>query len=698
MEGEEQDKLAAARKRFEDALDHTVDAHAEAHRAEQFYHNTENSGQWDSDDLAYLRENDRPAFSFNIIKPKLDTFLGMYADAQRMPIVSAASSDDELLAEAIDAVKSEILQDAKFERLSARVLKTGTVAGECGLHVEVEPNDDGRNWIKINLYRILPFELHWDISSVEPDRSDARYVFWDRWLDKDEFQNAYPEYAQEWESLSKSGMAAEGYDEFMGHGEGGSVDWASGDDGYNQARWNRYYFDRQKNKVRVIRYEYKAFVEKVYVLDQMSGEKTEIERDQVERAELSIEMGKPWEIVKRKVEVTKVCEFVGAKILEEYDSAGPFDGFSIVPYCFAVDEETGTAYGFVRNLFDPQLELNKARSMDLEHLAQSVGVGVLAEEGQVPDEQRFMADVRTPGTVAFVARDALVEGRVRERQQSPPNQAAAVRAQAAIELANEISGIPSQAMLSPAEQAQAGMTVAIRYHKSRQTVTDPFGNFEDFVRSVVQKVVDAITRSMPDDQIAAVLANDSKYRVEGGVLYELGEHPEAQGQMVPVGQAALRDLRSSRWNLNMEFTSENSTLRMLEGDIFLQMMQAGVPVDPEVLVETATSNRSIRERLKRYVEQAQRAQQAATQHQQMLSLQQSQQFAEVEAMKVQETSRHNLASETLQEAKDRGAERLKALDLWEKADESEKARLLKMVELAEFRRREGMGGMNAYAG
>ena len=73
------------------------------------------------------------------------------------------------------------------------------------MHIEVEPDPEGEDWVKVNLYRILPFELHWDIASVEPDRSDAQYLFWDRWLSKEEFVNAYPDKKDEWDVMSKTG-------------------------------------------------------------------------------------------------------------------------------------------------------------------------------------------------------------------------------------------------------------------------------------------------------------------------------------------------------------------------------------------------------------------------------------------------------------------------------------------------------------
>lgn len=684
-------KLKHAMKLFEDAVDHTVEAHDEAHRAERFYHNTECEGQWEAEDLEYLRASLRPAFSFNIIKSKLDTFFGMYADAQRTPVVVGTGKEDELLAQVINHVKDQVLQDANYEGLAGRQLKTGTIAGECSLHLEVVPSEDGPDWIKLNIYRILPFELHWDIASVEPDRNDARYLFWDRWLDEDEFNTEYPDYEGEWKAMGGDN-AYEGTSEGDGYNdrsENQLAPWDKESD-YRTDRWNRYYYDRQKNKARVVRYEYKTFVEKTYVTDEQTGQRSELDEKQVERVELAIDLGAALSLSTKTEEVVEVCEFIGDVLLEEYDTAGPFKGFSITPYCYDIDEETGTAYGPIRNLFDPQMELNKSKSLEIEYLAQGTAPGVIAEEGAIPDEDAFSDAMRMPGGVAITTKDALTTGRVTDRVPTPPSPAVAMRLAGAMELLTEVSGIPSAANITAAEHAQSGVSVAIRYHKSRQTVSSPFANFELSQTRFCEKVVQALTTAMPEDQIASILDKEGDMVIQDGTITELMPDPNGGEQMVPKAQAQLADIHNMKWRLDMEYTSENSTLRMLEMSMLLDLTNAGVPVDPEVLVEKATSSKSTRERLKSYVEKAQQAEAEGSKAQADAIAQQSQQFVQVEMEKVRvneqrnaEQARHNLASEDQDMIKDERSSELQLLTIWEKADAAEKARIMERIQFAD---------------
>lgn len=671
-------KLRTARKLFEESCDHHAKAHAEAHRAQQFFHNTECEGQWDPADVAYLREQSRPVLSFNIVKPKIETMMGMYADAQRRPVVSSSSAKTKLLADVVEIVKEQVLQDARYERKSARQFRTGVISGESALQVEVVPSSKGKGWIQVNLHRVMPFELHWDPGSIEPDRSDARHVFWDRWLSKADFVREYPDQAPEFDSLVKRGGVGD-YSASAELGEMG-MDISDTRDDYRDDGKTQYYADRRKNQIRVIRYEYKEWAPAWFVTDEITGQRSEIDEEQATNVEMAMQMGLPVSVEKTDVERVRVCDFIGSTMLAEYDEAGPFDGFSIVPFTYMIDEETDTAYGFVRNLFDPQQELNKSKSLEIEYIAQATAPGTTAEVGAIPDEDQYRAESRRAGGVALVAKGALTTGTVKDRVPPTPSPAVMARAASAVDLLNEISGIASTGMTSPAEQAQAGMTVAIRYHKSRQTVQDPFSNFEDCQREVVRRVVESITRSMPDDQIVAILGSEDSYVVQGGMLIEVEEGP--QGQKQPKGQANLRDMRTLDWKLEFEYTSENSTLRMMQLDMMLQLKTAGVAVPDELMVEKVTTSRTERETMKKYAQAAQKSAAMSAQRESQAFMQQTQGALMIEARKGQEAARHNQATEAITAQKQQQDMALKVLDIWEAADENEKTRIFEAMRLA----------------
>lgn len=681
------EKLSGIRKKFEDAVDHNNESHSEMHRAGRFYHNTRGEGQWESADISALRDEGRPCYTFNVCREKVDTFLGIYADAQRSPRVVPSGEEDQLTAEVVGIVADQVLEDVHFERKKARTIKTGTVLGECSLQVEVVPDPKRPSWIKIDVHRVMPYELNWDPSSIEADRSDAGYVFWDRWLTRAEFEREYPEHKKQFESLMNkaSDPGSDGVSSSTNRAEPVSIHEI--DDDYEQDDWNRYYFDRHKSKARVIRYEYKTNVRETYVVDPETDETRVVTAEERRYLEELMEIsGRPIEFVQVKSEQVKVCEFIGSTILAEYDSPGPFDGFSISSFVYAMDEEEGVPYGAIRNLFDPQSELNKSKSLEIEMIANGAAGGVTAEIDAIVNEEQFKRERRMPNGVSYVENDALAMNRVREREPYPISPAVIQRAQDAIQLTDRISGLPSSGMVTPASQMEAATTVALRHHKAKQVVQDPIANFEWCVRDTYRKVVESITRSMPDGQIAAVLASEKRFQVQGGIVTEMKQTPQG---LQPKGQASLRELHSIDWNIELEMQSENTTLRMMEHEVFMGLQAGGVPVPPDLLAETATGSRSKQERLKTHIEQVQESSSQAAQRESELAQQNMQLMAQLEQMKLQETIRANQAKERLSAEKQESDEQISLLELWEKSDAREKQELLKLASL-ELEARETM--------
>jgi len=258
---------------------------------------------------------------------------------------------------------------------------------------------------------------------------------------------------------------------------------------------------------------------------------------------------------------------------------------------------------------------------------------------------------------------------------------------------DSISTIPDASDLTAAQHAQSGVTVALRYNKSKQAVSTPFGQHEEAQKLFIEKVCHAIARSMPDAQIQAMLADEGKYIFQDGYVVELGEDSQQPGQMVPKARANLRDLRSFQWKFDMEYTSENSTLAMmeLEGLLAVEAVSPGT-IDPFVIAERASSSKSTRERLKKYLEQKQQAESEAGQRQAQVMAEQSQQYGQIEGGKIQETQRHNTATEQLKQRELEIKQRLETAQLYIDADEFEKKRILEMVMFAARQPRAGAGG------
>jgi hypothetical protein len=642
-----QEKLPEARELYQQADAHYDDCNAERHRCARNYHNTGGDGQWDEADKQYLEEEGRPALTFNFIKRYIDTTIGMHMDMRRKAAARPVGTEDRFLSDVLEAICDRVDKDANSEAVDAEVMRDAYVVGEGNGHCDVTRDPKHLGWVKFNHYAASPYDVLWDPGSTKPDRSDATYVCYSRWLGKSEFSLEYPEHKDEWQAITEYETTSSGWPDVLGQQDGSYQRTNDYDQG-------NIYYDRYKKRARVIHVEYA--VPRKRLVASINGETVEVTPEERELMQLSwqfegVQFSTVWD------EDVHALEFVGTKVL--YDSTEdkevpyqPFDGVSIEPFVFAMDTEENVPYSAIRNAIDPQGRVNKAFSILLEHLVGQHRPGYIHEKSAIDDVDGFESSLEHQGTSAEVNDGALTGNKVQPRPMPQPSAAGQQQIEISTEMLERVFGLGND-LIQPAAQQEAATTVAIRYHKSQLSLSDVRRSYDKYQREIKRRKLEMITRAMPDDQIAALLGNDEKYRVQNGMVMEIGPSPDPrmQGQPVVLRQANLRDLRSVEYNIELESTTGNTTLRMLDLQTFMQAAAQGVPVDPLLIVDKMADNRAEREQLRAFVQQTMQAQ-AQQQQLEMKRLEAAiGTQLQIEAGKVKETSRHNVAEEQLQSEK-----------------------------------------------
>ena len=678
-------KLRELRADFEACIDHQADAQTEAHRASRFYHNTNNEGQWESDDLEYLRSQGRPAFTFNVIKSTVDTFIGQLRDQQRTAKVEPVGGEDAFVAEILNNVCERVEDMLEMDSMESDLLKDGVVQREASLRIHAGVDPENPAHVKVDLTPIPCYELHYDPASMRRDRVDARYLFWDKWLSRSEFKRLYPD--ADFDEVTKRGDSE-------GSGDGLSPDWSEtgggtgtgSDDLYESGRFERYYYNRKRNKVRVIHAEYRIPQKVWFLRDIQTGISEEVSKEIAENLPKYQDLGMlPTTLASSSSWRDRVytVQFAGPEILFDDWLDEPYDGFSIVTFTYAVDKETGASYGMIRNLFDPQMEVNKAHSQSLENLVGQSKPGMIVEKGAVKDVKQFEDQTRTVGGVAIVEQGALTEGKIMERAVAQMSPAVSERLQNSLAMIPKISNVMTDDG-GPAAQAEAAATVQLRYRKSLISMSDVTDAWEATQRGIKRRLVQIIVRAMPDSQIAEYLGNGDKYQVQSGPDGMVVAEIDAQtGQ--PKQMAQLDKLRTMKFDVRLEVSSDNTTLRLMEGQGLLSLAQMGVPVSPKVLYSKLVSSRSEREQLTEYAESAQRSQSESAQAEQQALQQQIAQTLQIEAGKVQETARHNQATEQLQMQKQVGDQSIDMAQVMANVDENERRAVVEVFKVIQQR-------------
>lgn len=697
----DEDKLKYAMRLFHEAVDYRAEEHQEAHRAGRFIHNSQTTGQWEEGDLAKLREAGRAAFSFNLVKATVDKMIGMHRDGMRKATAMPVGGEDAFVAEMVNALADRIYKEAELDKHLLSYMASGYYHGEGNLMFDVRVDADDPSLVDLDVYSLSRYEVHWDPSSRQLDHSDAGHVYQSRWLSRAEFVHLYPDHASSFDKLKKMGESGEGDDwgisafgsDFSEPASFDSVGLDSGD--YRAGRhYFRQYFESRKGKIRVIHGEFRVPEKRYFLRNVETGQSERIKggKTVAQKARDMIAMGAlgPAEVVESWGEEIYYIDFIGKDVLASGKSEQPFDGFSVDGWCYAIDSETGEAYGPMRNFFDPQMEINKAWSLGLEQIVGQGKPGYIAEQGAIKNLDAFEEAYRSNAAVALVENGALTENRVQPRQVAQFSPAAQARLQNSIEMLTRIAGVGTE-MESPAQHAEAAMTQMLRYHQARLSMASVVEGYECALKRIFRRIVQMIVRAVPDAQLMRMLGNDDRFGIEQdpttgeSVLVEY-QTDEETGQRSVVNMASIRSLRDLQYDIELEVTSENGTARLAEAQQLFALEQARPgSVDPALLVSKVVASRHERERLQKYAEDQAKSQARAAEQQQQMSVETLRQSFAIEQQKNAETARHNQADEMLKAQKQAQDHQVDVASVYEQADTNEKQAILKLMEIIQKR-------------
>ncbi len=681
------DKLKQARDYYELACDHFSDCDEERRLYARCHHNTGLHGQWPEAVIAALDQKKRPHFTFNMVAGKVNSFLGMQRDARRSAAVKPRGKEDRFLASVVDEL-SQITKKRAAGRADATVLKQGAVRGEGDGQVYVTRSKINPMWIEIGQSSLPPEQVRWDPAAIEQDRSDARFVGISTWMDKGEFAAKYPDHATHFDTLEKGSMSgdasvlAESTEFITG------LDTA---DRYSKVRSSKYYFDQRRKMIRVISMEYKWHRKVWYLTNAANGE-----AKRVDDITLSDDQGKPMsETAKREflqlqidagimqdtvllssdVEEVYWLEFVGSTILYDEKSPQPYDGFSVEPFLFYLDDETNYPYSPIRNYMDPQVQFNKSYTMMIEAGATQAKPGQIAEESAIGSADVFEQQLNTSGSVALVKDGKL--GAVRERTPPQASTAAQQRIETDIRMLDRVS------MMFPenesSAQAESALTHQLRDHKARLSHMDPMENFEDYQIGVERRRVQAIIRAMPDTQIEWLLGDSERFQVQRGpqgiAILELQKDPKnPQAQPQVINFAPLEKLRTLETDIELQASAENTSQQAIELGLLLQIAPQ-VPIHPDLLIERGVRSLADQELAKEFAQQTQQQQAEAQQTEAKRLDLQVEQVINVEKVKVAQRQQEAEGDQTLQAQKQGHDFLTDILTIWERADGAEKQRM-----------------------
>lgn len=364
------------------------------------------SMQWTEEDAQVLLDRGQAPLVFNEIKPTIDWLIGTERrtriDYKVLPRKKDKESSNDaevktgLLKYLSDVNKTPFQRSFAFEsavKAGVGWIETG-VRGDPTEELLFTRNEDWRNILE-------------DTNGSEPDLSDARYIFRKRWLDEDIAIAYFPDRADIIRaSCTHSGSLTEEDDDELYY-LGARVtqpgeDYAMGKTGrYMPYNASVSLFNRRA-RVKLTEAWHKSPVLKRRF---NGGDFEDVEFDSKNEEHLEALKGgfSLYDKLEMEIFVTIFCE---QGIVAHSKSPYKHGRFPFVPVWAFRRRRDKAAYGYVRNLRDPQDDLNKRKSKALFILSSNT---TIVDDDATDDHDAMREEVAKPNPYIIKKRNSMVE-------------------------------------------------------------------------------------------------------------------------------------------------------------------------------------------------------------------------------------------------------------------------------------------------
>ena len=558
--------------------------------------------QWTRSELQRFREIRRPAITINRIRPLMNLLSG-YQRINRFDIEFAPrTEDDNDICQVRKGVTKYILDRCDYTTNESATFMDAAISGLgwffVGYKIDEESEDgEGEAYVR----REDPFSIYVDPEAHKADFSDAKYIFRAKWADKDELKSVYPE-----------------------HSDAIDAQFAIYDSAERENASRRdelLWYKRELQKVRLVECWYKQRETKASFM-LVTGEEVAAE-------DVTPDLFLNGFIAAPKVTnlpAVKVCVFFDNVILEDMDSPYQHGEFPLVPltcYYYGIGGDEIPA-GFVRDLKNPQREINKRRIQQLDILNKIGNGGGWVEDDAMTEKQfaEFERHGSIPGHFQRVRPMTLAQGKIQERPIGQyPAGVAQAEAQATQDL-TAISGINEALMGVDVPAGSSGRAIEL---KQKQSITHLAVIFDN-LRTAKKKVAQLLWgRRGHAGIIPQFYTAEKVYRVEGvngQQFITVNQQVVEQDPMAGTIVHTLNDLSQGEFDIVIADVEASTTQRQAQ---MLSLVDAvsrlGVPGDLVFDIILDLSDVPHKEEIKQRWQQRQESQAKAAQEEMQMKMQ-----------------------------------------------------------------------------
>lgn len=482
--------------------------------------------QWTEKEKQLLKEQLRPAITFNRTHPIINSISGMEIvnrqEVKYFPREAGDAKPNEILTEGAKWFRDQA--DADDEDSDAFLDAAVCGMGWTETTLDMEEDDEGAPTMEA----VNPLEMYWDKSARQKNVADAERLWRVRQLPIARVKEMFPgknrtEFDAKWAKADSDGKVSDETQE--------EADRYEDDDDQSELH--------DQDTVTIVHLQYKSRVPVYMVAAQDGGPKTEVEADQLKALQARADMVGMQLAVSKKTKLVVKNVFIGAKVLQTGDALCKthFSWNCVTAY---KEHGTGTFYGLMRLMKDPQRWANKWMSQALHILNSNAKGGLLVEDDAVDDMRKFEEDWARTDKVTKVNSGALVAGKIKEKQQTPMPAGFFQMMEFAIQSVRDVTGV-SVELLGMREATQAASLEQQRKQAGMTIIAPLFDNLKRYRRDHGKLMLYIIQNYLADGRLVRIVGK------EGAQYVPLALQADAKYDIVVDDQPNTPDQKMQIW-------------------------------------------------------------------------------------------------------------------------------------------------------
>ena len=509
---EHQDIIAEFGERYERAYQMLNTFYSEAYKNQSFYL----GNQWSLEELSYLQNQRRNAFTYNQCKRIINLIEGIQRSSRLATVYSPIENSADETAELLTDVNQYIMQYAGgYEQLSVG-FKDACVAGISWISPYMDYRDDPVNGdIKFHLDQWNG--MAWDPFFYERDLSDCSFIGRRKYLGRSEVMSLIPDQEERINALP----------------------YGSRDDKFTYLP-----FARQWGMQKLLNYtEYwrATWKMKDVLVDMRSGECSEWKGDRKRLAQIQM-FDNSIKVIRKPVRTVELGIIVEGELLYYGEDPDGLSDYPFVPlwvsYEPSYDLYTWKLQGLIQYIRDPQVELNKRLSKMTDIIDNQLNSGWIAKTGAVTNTTSLFKSGN--GQVLFVKPDANIDTDLRRIEPAaiPDSQFALM--DSFDKLIPSILGINPEMLGMPenGDVQTAAMLAKMRSSAGIMGLRNVFDYLAESQKLLGKKVMQLIQKNYSPEKVQAITkkqptpefysGNWGKYNVvvEEGLLTDTQRHSQ----------------------------------------------------------------------------------------------------------------------------------------------------------------------------